>query len=104
MATVLDVKGTKSFCDDVYTELAGMKGKLVEMRDRSRKQGTDNEIVGMFERHLSELVDEIDWKIQILAHSCSYDWKGSDAYNNDVRVDEADKLHDQNFSPGYLGG
>jgi hypothetical protein len=42
-----------------------------------------------------------------MSHSCSYDWKGSEEYDehgdNVVSVDQAEKT-DEDFSPGYLGG
>lgn len=103
MGSVKDVKDSKGFCDEVFTELSGMKKKLVELREGSR--GSDNDIVRMFERHLAELIDEIDWKFQILAHSCPYDWKGSADFEDQVQVNEADRAPDSDkFSGGYLGG
>jgi hypothetical protein len=105
MAQAIDVKGSKSFCDDVYGELISMKENMIRLRDRSGKEGSDRAIVGMFERHLAELVDAIDWKIQILAHSCPYDWEGSSDFENLVQVDEGDRAPDSDrFSAGYLGG
>jgi hypothetical protein len=104
MGTSKDVKGTKNYCDEVYAELAGMKNKIVEMRDNSRSKGGDNEIIVKYERHLSELVDEIDWKLQILSHSCPYDWEGSAEFENPVQVNEAAKSTDVEFSGGYVGG
>jgi hypothetical protein len=103
MATVKDVK--KGFCDDVYTELSGMKGRLLAMRDNiARAYGADTNIFGLFERHLCELVDQIDWKLQILSHACPYDWKGSSEYEeNTVSVGPVEKQA-SDFSGGYLGG
>jgi hypothetical protein len=101
----MDVKGSKGFCDDVYGELIGMKEKMVQLRERSGKEGSDEPIVGLFERHLAELIDAIDWKLQILAHSCPYDWKGSANFEGNVQVDNRDKAPDSDrFSGGYLGG
>ncbi len=105
MAQVNDVKGTKGYCDRVYGELIAAKERLISVRGLSGSEGTEKPIVGAFERHLDELIETIDWKIQILAHSCPYDWKGSESFENDVQVDEADKASDsEKFSPGYLGG
>lgn len=100
MATVKDVKGIKGFCDDVYTELAGMKKRLSDLRDSADKNGGKNDVIVRYGRHLAELIDEIDWKIQILAHVCPYEWKGSREFENDVRVNPTEN----EFSPGYLGG
>jgi hypothetical protein len=104
MATVTDVKDSKALCDAVYQELSGMKKKILELRARSAGENREKAIIGMFERHLGELADEIDWKIQILSHSCPYDWEGSSDFENDVQVDSTEKSGDAEFSPGYVGG
>jgi len=101
MATVKDIK--KSFCDDVYAELSVMKKKLGEMRDSlARTYGAKTEIFRMYDRHLLELFDQIEWKLQILSHACPYDWKGSEEYVETASVEPVDKNVD--FSPGYIGG
>ncbi len=103
MASVMNVKESKGFCDEVFTELSSMKRKIVELRDRSAAGGVREDIGGgKFGRQLAELADQIDWKLQILSHSCSYDWRGSADYEG-AQV-EAGKAKDAEFSPGYLGG
>jgi hypothetical protein len=105
MATVMNVKASKAFCDEVYTELAGMKRKLMDLQNKTRTIGPESDVAETFRRHLSEMADEIDWKLQILAHSCSYEWKGSEDYEHSVEVSEVDRSLDSNeFSGGYLGG
>ena len=102
MGSVNDVKNTKEFCDMAYTELDGMKKKMVLMREHiSKSYGADSYISNMYDRHLAELVDAIDWKLQILSHSCPYDWKGSADFENAVQVEDSEKPE---FSPGYMGG
>jgi hypothetical protein len=100
----MDVKGSKGFCDEVFVELSGIKKKLVDLKERSGKTGAEKPVIGIFERHLTELVDEIDWKLQILAHSCSYDWQGSADFEHDVQIRADEKTIDKDFSPGYVGG
>ncbi len=103
MASVLNVKESKGFCDEVFTQLIDMKKKILELKNRSSAGGMqkDND-GGKFGRHLGELADEIDWRLQILSHSCSHDWAGSVDYEG-AQV-EAEKSKDVDFSPGYLGG
>lgn len=101
MGSVMDVKG---FCDEVYTELSGSKNRLFELRENARNQGAKNQMIASYERHLTELIEEIDWKLEILSHSCPYDWKGSADFEDSVQVNEAEKSPDVEFSPGYLGG
>jgi hypothetical protein len=105
MASLMNVKESKGFCDEVYTRLADMKKEILELRDQSvaRSPGKDIE-GGMFVRHLSELADQIDWKLQILSHSCPVDWKGSADYTETAQVNAVEKPGDIEFSPGYVGG
>jgi hypothetical protein len=104
MATVKDIN--KDFCDDVFTELSGMKKRIMDMRDNlARTFGAEGDLFGKYERHLCELADQIEWKLQILSHACPYDWKGSAEYaENIVSVGPAEKAPETDFSGGYLGG
>ncbi len=105
MASLMNVKESKVFCDEVYTKLADMKRQLIELKGRSvaKSPGLDIE-GGMFGRHLGELAEQIEWKLQILSHSCPVDWKGSVDYEEIAEVDTMEKSRDGEFSPGYVGG
>ncbi len=105
MASVKDIT-VKAFCDDVYTELAGMKMKLLAMIDElAMTYGEDSQPFKNYERHLNELADQIDWKLQILSHACPYDWKGSvEKVETIVSVREPDVATAPDFSGGYIGG
>jgi hypothetical protein len=99
---------SKNICDETYFGLSDVKEKIVALRNRlTRDYAGEEKMLAVYERHLSELADQIDWKLQIMSHSCSYDWKGSEEYDehgdNVVSVDQAEKT-DEDFSPGYLGG
>lgn len=105
MASVMNVKESKGFCDEVYTQLADMKEKIIELKGRSVAESPGKDIEGgMFVRHLGELADQIDWKLQILSHSCPVDWKGSADYPETAQVNTTEKSGDIESSPGYLGG
>ena len=84
-----------------------MKDRIVELQENiGRNYGGDRKILDVYQRHLAELVEQIEWKLQIMSHSCSYGWKGSDAdefAENTVSVGPAEKAEEE-FSPGYLGG
>jgi hypothetical protein len=105
MASVLNVKETKGFCDEVYTRLAEMKKQIIALRGRSvaKSPGVDLD-GGLFARHLDELAEQIEWKLQILAHSCPVDWKGATGFEEIAGVNTVEKSGDVNFSPGYVGG
>jgi len=99
---------SKNFCDETYSGLSDVKDKIVALRDHlTRDYAGDKKMLAVYERHLSELADQVEWKLQIMSHSCSYDWKGSEEYNEHgdttVSVGPADKAEEE-FSPGYLGG
>ena len=97
----------KNICDETYFELSDVKDRIIELRDSlGRNFGHDRKILDVYERHLTELADQIDWKLQIMSHSCSYNWLGSDAeefMENTVSVGPPEKFG-EDFSPGYVGG
>ena len=96
----------KAFCDDVYTELAGMRLKIYTMIDElTLTYGSDSEPNRTYQRHLSELAEQIEWKLQILSHACPYDWKGSmEKVETGASVQTVDTKTGPEFSPGYIGG
>ena len=107
MATIIkDMK--KNYCDEVYTELAGMKDRIVKMqKDLARTYPDQKEFVETYGRHLCELTDQIDWKLQILSHACPFDWKGSSESeydDNSVSVGPVEQTPGSDFAGGYLGG
>jgi hypothetical protein len=105
MATAKDMN-VKGFCDTTFVELSGMHKKLVELRDNlARTYGAESPIFGVYERHLCELADQIEWKLQILAKACPYDWKGSaEGVESVVSVGQPEKIAETEFSGGYVGG
>lgn len=103
MGSVMNTKESEVFCDDVFTQLSDIKKKIVALEKRSSAGGVLNDIDGgKFVRQLSELAEQIDWRLQILAHSCSHTWTGSKDYEG-AQV-ETGKVEDVDFSPGYVGG
>ncbi len=97
---------TKSFCDDVYSELEAVRLKILTMKDELEfTYGKESEPFKHFERHLLELADQIDWKLQILSHACPYDWKGSvEKVENIVSVQPPEVAAGPDFAGGYIGG
>jgi hypothetical protein len=97
---------TKAFCDDVFIELEGIRLKIVTMKDElEMTYGKESEPFKHYERHLMELADQIEWKLQILSHACPYDWKGSvEKVENVVSVQETVIPGGPDFSGGYVGG
>ncbi len=103
MATMKDIK--KGICDEAYTELEGMKERLEMLREKFRSAyPIKDELSVLYERHLLELAEQIDWKLQIISHACPYDWKGSVEYEENVVSVGPAPTKDVDFSGGYLGG
>lgn len=96
----------RSFCDEVYTELAGMRMKLLAMTDElSVNYGDDTVPYNTFKRHLLELAEQLEWKLQILSHACPFEWKGSkEKVESIVSVRQPEPATGPDFSGGYVGG
>jgi hypothetical protein len=93
------------YCDSVNNELASMKARIHELSEEvKRAYGADNELARAHGRHLCELADMIDWKLQLLMKSCPFDWKGGDKDIDYVSVGPAEKTTGPDFSGGYIGG
>jgi hypothetical protein len=101
----MNVKESKQFCDEVYVQLTDMKQKLIKLQSRSTAKSPGEDLGGgLFGRHLGELADEIEWKLQILAHSCPINWEGAADFEETAQVSATEKSEDLEFSPGYVGG
>ena len=104
MATVKNIK-VNDYCDAVNNELVSMKKRLHELSEYvKRTYGPENDLVLTHQRHLCELSDMIEWKLQILMKACPFEWKGGDKDIESVSVGPAEKFEGRDFSGGYIGG
>jgi hypothetical protein len=104
MATVKNIK-VNDYCDAVNSELVSMKMRLHELQEDVKKTyGPDNELARAHGRHLCELADMIEWKLQLLMKSCPFEWKGGDKDIDYVSVGESETTTGPDFSGGYVGG
>ena len=96
----------RAYCDDVYTELAGMRMKILMLTDDlAEAYGDEGPVFMSFQRHLTELADQIEWKLQILSYACPFYWKGSkENVESVVSVSQPEITTDTDISGGYLGG
>ena len=105
MGTVIDRKKNE-YCDEVLSELAYMIHNIQDMRTMLGSiYDRDSAVFRVHDRHLAELADLIDWKLQILTTACPFDWKGlgPDVQSEvSVRQPELSVVHAT--SGGYLGG
>ena len=108
MATANEIK-EKAYFEDVYEELEGIKMRLHVLREElARTYGIDSPTLLAHDRHLVEMAEYIDWKLQILEKGTSFDWKtakgGRLNIQSDVSVQAPEGITGPEFSGGYLGG
>jgi hypothetical protein len=104
MATRQTIK--KQDCDDVLSELSYMIQNIYDLRDHFVKTyGRESEEGRIHERHLTDIAEYIDWKLQILTAACPFDWKGlGDDVQSVVSVNQPGVPAGPDFSGGYVGG
>lgn len=108
MATALELK-EKAYFEDVDRELESIKRRIYLLREElARTYGKDNPILIAQDRHLVELVEYVDWKIQVLEKGTAFNWKTAKGSRNDVQSDVSVRAPETStgpdFSGGYLGG
>lgn len=83
-----------------------MKEGIEILREGAKRTyGVESEKFRTYDRHLCELADVIDWKLQLLMKSCPFDWKGADRdAESEVQVESLGKFPAIDFSGGYVGG
>ncbi|MEW6602384.1 MAG: hypothetical protein AB1499_15535 [Nitrospirota bacterium] len=65
----------KGYCDTLYMELSGMKKRLSEfVSEIENMEGKERNVLNSHKRHLNELIETIEWKLEIFAKSCPIDW------------------------------
>jgi len=108
MATATELK-EKAYFDDVFKELEGMKMKIFVLREElSRTYGKESPMLQAHDRHLVELAEYIDWKLQVLEKGTSFNWQtvkgGKRDIQSDVSVRVSEDAKGPEISSGYLGG
>lgn len=108
MATAKEIK-EKAYGEEVYKVLEGIKLRIYMLREELAKTyGKDSKMLMDHDRHLLEMAEYIDWKIQVLEKGTSFDWKtargNKGEVESDVQVLETDNRTGPDFSGGYVGG
>jgi hypothetical protein len=105
MATVKELK-EKAYFDDVYKELEGIKMRVYVLREElARTYGKDNPMLIAHDRHLVEMAEYIDWKLQVLEKGTSFDWKTAKGSKQDIQSDVSVRTPEgSEIAGGYLGG
>lgn len=108
MATAKEIK-EKAYFEEVYKVLEGIKMRLYALREElARTYGKDSRMLLAHDRHLLEMAEYIDWKIQVLEKGTSFDWKtakgNKEEVESDVSVFTTENRTGPDFSGGYIGG
>ena len=108
MATAKEIK-ERVYFDEVYNVLEGIKMRLYLLREELGKTyGKDSQMFLSHDRHLVEMAEYIDWKIQVLEKGTSFDWKTAKGkkgeIESDVSVLAPESRTGPDFSGGYVGG
>ncbi len=105
MASARNIKDIRSYCDVVFGELTDMKASILGLvGDIELMQGHDKELVGSHSRHLRDIANTIDWKLEILTKACPADWMKYSAGAESVSVQEPGRFAREFTSPGDFGG
>ena len=105
MASVRDIK-INTYCDEVNEQLMRMKESIHALQlDAKKTYGAESETAKTYDKHLCELADVIEWKLQLLMKACPFDWAGTDReYERVAAVQSTDEITKSEFSGGYVGG
>ncbi len=105
MATVKNIK-INGYCDELSGKLMSIKESIHLLREDAKKAyGEDSESSNIYERHLSELSDMVEWKLQLLMKACPFEWKGTDReFDRVASVASSEEIAKSEFSGGYMGG
>jgi hypothetical protein len=96
----------KGYLLEVYRELEGIKERIKGLRkDLATTYGREGKVFMTHDRHLLEMEEYIDWKLQVLEKGTGFDWKAAgEDVENIVSVRSPETGVGQDFSGGYLGG
>jgi hypothetical protein len=96
----------KEYLKKVFSELEEVKGRVLALRgDLGLVTGSGETMFAAHDRHLLELAEYIDWKLQVLEKGTGFDWKAAGTIvESDVSVRAPEKSSGPDFSGGYLGG
>ncbi len=107
MATATEVKEMAYF-EDVYEELEDIKMRISHLREElARTYGKDSPVLLAHDRHLMELAEYVDWKLQVLEKGTAFNWTTAKGSRQDIQSDVSVQPPDNtgpDFSGGYIGG
>ncbi|MEW6587203.1 MAG: hypothetical protein AB1442_16530 [Nitrospirota bacterium] len=106
MAGAKDI-GFRDYCDSMYNELSGMKSRLLGfVREIEQMTEPEKEVLKSHIPHFREIVNFIDWKLEILTKVCPFDWTGyAGEVERTVSVRVQEEMPEKEpVAGGYIGG
>lgn len=97
----------RNYCESVYTELFAMKSRLLGfVREIEQMTEPEKEQLKSHIPHFRDIVNIIDWKLEILMKVCPSEWTG---YAHDVESTVSVRIPEEvpekeQVSAGYFGG
>lgn len=107
MATARETEGKKKeYCDEVLGELAYMIQNIKDLREQGAlAYGRESGVFREHDRHLEDLEEYIDWKLQILTTACPFEWSGlGEDVESVVSVRQPESSVAAEVSGGDMGG
>ena len=106
MATIKNERARASgYCDELLNELAYMIQTVDELKVHAADTfGGASEVARVHARHLTDIAEYLDWKLEILTKACPFEWKGLGDTVEDVVSVRQPELSGPDFAGGYIGG
>ncbi len=105
MASVKDIE-FRNYCDTMYSELSGMKSRLLGfVKEIEGMKGPGKEMLKSHVGHFQDIINTIDWKLEILTRVCPFEWAGYSGVERTVSVPADGELSRQQLTGGgSIGG
>ena len=108
MATAKEMK-EKAYFEEVDKELESIKMRIYMLREELAKTfGVDSPVLMAQDRHLVELAEYVEWKLQVLEKGSGFDWTTAKGGRKDIQTDVSVRAPEAGTGPeisgGYLGG
>ena len=97
----------KNYCERVFADLILMKSKLQShVRELERMSGAEKDLLHGHIAHFRDIMDTIDWKLELLMKACPYEWT---PYSYDIEYRAAvplqkEPIEKEPVAGGYVGG
>jgi hypothetical protein len=97
--------GMRSYCDSVFDELMDAKSRILGLAECiGQMQGPEKEILKPHIRHLEDIANTIDWKLEILTKVCPADWTRYSKGAESVSVKVPENFDKEFAAGGDVGG